>query len=90
MTRPVRIGAVRYLNSKPLIYRLDELAPDAELVLDVPSRLAPASTIFHASAAERIPPDAFTPMSAPTSERRSATAWCALPRGSHPLATDTR
>jgi chorismate dehydratase len=31
---------VRYLNSKPLIYRLDELAPEAELMLDVPSRLA--------------------------------------------------
>lgn len=40
MSRPVRIGAVRYLNSKPLIYRLEELAPWAELQLDVPSRLA--------------------------------------------------
>ncbi|MBI3467486.1 MAG: menaquinone biosynthesis protein [Planctomycetes bacterium] len=40
MTRPVRIGAVRYLNSKPLIYRLEEFAPQAELRLDVPSRLA--------------------------------------------------
>jgi chorismate dehydratase len=40
MTTPIRIGAVRYLNSKPLIYRLDELAPHVQLVLDVPSRLA--------------------------------------------------
>jgi chorismate dehydratase len=40
MQKPVRIGAVRYLNSKPLIYRLEELAPWAELRLDVPSRLA--------------------------------------------------
>lgn len=40
MSRAVRIGAVRYLNSKPLIYRLEELAPRAELRLDVPSRLA--------------------------------------------------
>jgi len=40
MTRPVRIGAVRYLNSKPLIFRLEEYAPWAELRLDVPSRLA--------------------------------------------------
>ena len=40
MTRPIRIGAVRYLNSKPLIYRLEEFAPPAELRLDVPSRLA--------------------------------------------------
>ena len=38
--RPVRIGAVSYLNSKPLIEGLDLLAPEAELVLDYPSRLA--------------------------------------------------
>ena len=37
---PVRIGAVSYLNSKPLIEGLDRLAPEAELVLDYPSRLA--------------------------------------------------
>lgn len=36
----IRIGAVNYLNSKPLIEGLDLLAPEAELVLDVPSRLA--------------------------------------------------
>lgn len=36
----VRIGAVNYLNTKPLICDLSRLAPDAELVLDVPSRLA--------------------------------------------------
>jgi chorismate dehydratase len=40
MDRPVRIGAVNYLNTKPLICDLDVLAPAAELVLDVPSRLA--------------------------------------------------
>jgi len=40
MSRPIRIGAVNYLNSKPLIYDLARLAPDAELILDVPSRLA--------------------------------------------------
>ncbi|MBX7167046.1 MAG: menaquinone biosynthesis protein [Pirellulales bacterium] len=38
--RRLRVGAVNYLNTKPLIYRLDELYPDAELVLDLPSRLA--------------------------------------------------
>lgn len=38
--RPVRIGAVSYLNSKPLIEGLADLAPQAELVLEVPSRLA--------------------------------------------------
>jgi chorismate dehydratase len=37
---PVRIGAVGYLNSKPLIEGLRELAPHAEIVLDYPSRLA--------------------------------------------------
>jgi chorismate dehydratase len=36
----VRVGAVSYLNTRPLIYRFAELAPQAELILDVPSRLA--------------------------------------------------
>ena len=36
----LRIGAVNYLNSKPLIEGLADLAPEAELVLDFPSRLA--------------------------------------------------
>jgi chorismate dehydratase len=36
----IRIGAVSYLNSKPLITDLETLAPDAKLVLDHPSRLA--------------------------------------------------
>jgi chorismate dehydratase len=40
MDNPVRIGAVNYLNTKPLIYNLETLLPDAELVLEVPSRLA--------------------------------------------------
>jgi chorismate dehydratase len=40
MTDVVRIGAVNYLNTKPLIYHLDALAPQAELTLDYPSRLA--------------------------------------------------
>lgn len=38
--RPVRIGAVNYLNSKPLVEGLTELLPAAELILDYPSRLA--------------------------------------------------
>jgi chorismate dehydratase len=37
---PIRIGAVTYLNTKPLICDLEELVPEAELILDVPSRLA--------------------------------------------------
>jgi chorismate dehydratase len=40
MAQSVRIGAVNYLNTKPLICDLEEIAPDAELVLEVPSRLA--------------------------------------------------
>ncbi|AMV19418.1 menaquinone biosynthetic enzyme MqnA/MqnD family protein [Planctomyces sp. SH-PL14] len=37
---PIRIGAVSYLNSKPLIEGLADLVPDVRLILDVPSRLA--------------------------------------------------
>jgi chorismate dehydratase len=40
MCSSIRIGAVTYLNTKPLIRELEALAPRAELVLDVPSRLA--------------------------------------------------
>jgi chorismate dehydratase len=40
METVVRVGAVNYLNTKPLIHEFDRLAPDAELILDVPSRLA--------------------------------------------------
>jgi chorismate dehydratase len=36
----LRVGAVNYLNTKPLIFGLSELAPRARLSLDVPSRLA--------------------------------------------------
>ncbi len=40
MGRPIRIGAVRYLNARPLVYRLQELVPEAEVIYDLPSRLA--------------------------------------------------
>ncbi len=36
----MRIGAVSYLNTKPLVYGLAELAPQHELIFDLPSRLA--------------------------------------------------
>ena len=36
----MRIGAVSYLNTKPLVYGLADLAPQHELVYDLPSRLA--------------------------------------------------
>ncbi len=36
----LRIGAVQYLNSRPLIECLPDLFPEADIVTDVPSRLA--------------------------------------------------
>lgn len=40
MAATIRVGAVNYLNTKPLIRELEAIAPNVELVLDVPSRLA--------------------------------------------------
>ena len=40
MADPIRVGAVSYLNAKPLYYRLEDFAPGITLVMDVPSRLA--------------------------------------------------
>jgi chorismate dehydratase len=37
---PLRIGAVSYLNSKPLIHALDRNAAELEVIEDLPSRLA--------------------------------------------------
>lgn len=36
----LRIGAVSYLNTKPLVYGLAERLPQSEIVYDLPSRLA--------------------------------------------------
>lgn len=38
--RGLRVGAVSYLNARPLYYRLEEFAPEVRLRLDLPSRLA--------------------------------------------------
>lgn len=38
----IRVGAVEYLNSKPLYEGLTEVRPDVSLTLDLPSRLADA------------------------------------------------
>ena len=43
--RKIRVGAVNYLNTKPLIYQLEQLAPQAQIVLDLPSRLADALAV---------------------------------------------
>ena len=40
MVSPIRVGAVNYLNAKPLYYKLCELAPEVRLTMEVPSRLA--------------------------------------------------
>ncbi len=40
MSRKLRVGAVNYLNTKPLIYGWEQHAHEADLVLDYPSRLA--------------------------------------------------
>jgi chorismate dehydratase len=40
MSSPVRVGAVSYLNAKPLYYSLCELCPGIELTMEVPSALA--------------------------------------------------
>jgi chorismate dehydratase len=42
-----RIGAVNYLNSKPLVEGLSELLPGTEIHLDYPSRLADDLTAGH-------------------------------------------
>ena len=36
----IRIGAVSYLNSRPLVFTLPRHLPEAEIVVDFPSRLA--------------------------------------------------
>jgi chorismate dehydratase len=38
--RRLQVGAVSYLNTRPLVHTLDQLAPQADIVLDLPSRLA--------------------------------------------------
>src|SRR5262249_61491481 len=40
VTATIRVGAVNYLNTKPLVHELEAIAPNVDLVLDVPSRLA--------------------------------------------------
>lgn len=37
---PIRVGAVTYLNTRPLVFSLASMAPEAQIEFDVPSRLA--------------------------------------------------
>ncbi len=39
-TSQICIGAVSYLNARPLVFTLPQLLPEAEIVVDFPSRLA--------------------------------------------------
>jgi len=40
MPRAIRVGAVSYLNAKPLYYRLEQRTGSVQLSMDLPSRLA--------------------------------------------------
>lgn len=40
MAGPVTIGAVSYLNTRPLVYGLEQLIPEGSVEYDLPSRLA--------------------------------------------------
>jgi chorismate dehydratase len=40
MASPIRVGAVSFLNARPLYHGLCEFAPQVRLTMDVPSRLA--------------------------------------------------
>jgi chorismate dehydratase len=40
--RPIRLGAVTYLNARPLVFSLASMTSEVEIVLDLPSRLADA------------------------------------------------
>ena len=40
MAAPIRVGAVSYLNARPLYHRLTDHAPGVKLEMDYPSRLA--------------------------------------------------
>lgn len=42
MTKQIRVGAVSYLNTKPLLYGIEhsDIAHDIDLIVDYPSRLA--------------------------------------------------
>jgi chorismate dehydratase len=47
MPRRIRVGAVSYLNARPLIEELQTLAPQVHLSVDVPARLADAMAAGH-------------------------------------------
>ena len=58
MAQRIRVGAVNYLNTKPLIEKLSDFAPTIELSLDWPSRLADqlarGTGVAHAAAQKQV------------------------------------
>jgi chorismate dehydratase len=49
MTRPIRLGAVSYLNTRPLVFGLDEQPSQFDLRFDVPAKCA---ELLHANAVD--------------------------------------
>src|SRR5262249_59175715 len=94
MPATIRVGAVNYLNTKPLIHELEALAPNVKLVLDVPSRLAdelragrldvaliPALEYFRAGTYSIVPDVAIATRGPVLSVTLfSKTAWAGIPR----------
>ena len=54
-----------------------------------PTRVAPAATIAFSASRSRTPPAAFTPISAPTTRRISATSAAVAPPGPKPVEVFT-
>src|SRR5205823_7190034 len=78
-------------SSRHQYFPAPALAPVTMATLALaPSRLAPASTIFCASAVVRTPPDAFTPTSSPTTWRMSAMSSAVAPPGPKPVEVFTK
>ena len=55
-----------------------------------PMRVAPAATIASSDAKSLTPPAAFTPISAPTTRRISATSATVAPPGPNPVEVFTK
>jgi hypothetical protein len=55
-----------------------------------PMRLAPAAAIVRKSDSVRMPPEAFTPISGPTTCRMSAMSWAVAPEAANPVDVLTK
>ena len=70
MFAPIRVGAVSYLNAKPLYYRLGEFAPEIRLEMDLPEPSGRSARCRDAR------PGASFPRSNTSEARRRATRSC--------------